>query len=55
MHVATTYEVFTAFRVMASLAGVTFVIGTQHVAQWFEEENLGLAEWTTVFLPRQHK
>ncbi|MEY7849355.1 MFS transporter [Natrarchaeobius sp. A-rgal3] len=41
---ATTYEVFTVSRVVASLAGITFVIGIQHVAQWFEEENLGLAE-----------
>ncbi|ELY54510.1 MFS transporter [Natronolimnohabitans innermongolicus] len=41
---ATTYEVFTASRIVASLAGITFVIGIQHVAQWFEEENLGLAE-----------
>ncbi|NGM68820.1 NarK/NasA family nitrate transporter [Natronolimnobius sp. AArcel1] len=41
---ATTYEVFTVSRVIASLAGITFVIGIQHVAQWFEEENLGLAE-----------
>ncbi|GAB3041587.1 MFS transporter [Natronobiforma cellulositropha] len=41
---AQTYEVFTASRVIASLAGITFVIGIQHVAQWFEEENLGLAE-----------
>ncbi|ELY55375.1 major facilitator superfamily protein [Natronococcus amylolyticus DSM 10524] len=41
---ATTYEVFTASRVIASLAGITFVIGIQHVAEWFEEENLGLAE-----------
>ncbi|OVE83606.1 MFS transporter [Natronolimnobius baerhuensis] len=41
---AQTYEVFTVSRVIASLAGITFVIGIQHVAQWFEEENLGLAE-----------
>ncbi|MFC6905502.1 MFS transporter [Halalkalicoccus tibetensis] len=41
---ATTYEVFTASRIVASLAGITFVIGIQHVAEWFEEENLGLAE-----------
>ncbi|MFP8953274.1 MFS transporter [Natrialbaceae archaeon A-arb3/5] len=41
---ATTYEIFTVSRVIASLAGITFVIGIQHVAQWFEEENLGLAE-----------
>ncbi|TYL36732.1 MFS transporter [Natronococcus pandeyae] len=41
---AQSYEVFTASRIVASLAGITFVIGIQHVAQWFEEENLGLAE-----------
>jgi MFS transporter, NNP family, nitrate/nitrite transporter len=41
---AQSYEVFTVSRIVASLAGITFVIGIQHVAQWFEEENLGLAE-----------
>ena len=41
---AQTYEVFTASRIVASLSGITFVIGIQHVAQWFEEENLGTAE-----------
>jgi len=41
---AGTYEVFIAARIVASLAGITFVIGIQHVAEWFEEENLGLAE-----------
>ncbi len=41
---ARSYEVFMASRVIASLAGITFVIGIQHVAEWFEEENLGLAE-----------
>ena len=39
-----TYEVFIAARIVASLAGITFVIGIQHVAEWFEEANLGLAE-----------
>ena len=41
---AQTYEVFTASRIIASLAGITFVIGIQHVAEWFDEENLGTAE-----------
>ncbi len=41
---AQSYEVFTVSRVIASLAGITFVIGIQHVAEWFEEENLGTAE-----------
>jgi NNP family nitrate/nitrite transporter-like MFS transporter len=39
-----TYEVFIAARIVASLAGITFVIGIAHVSEWFEEENLGLAE-----------
>ncbi|MFC6720478.1 MFS transporter [Halobacteriaceae archaeon SHR40] len=39
-----TYEVFIASRIVASLAGITFVIGIAHVSEWFEEENLGLAE-----------
>jgi len=41
---ARTYAVFTASRIVASLAGITFVIGIQHVAEWFDEENLGTAE-----------
>ena len=41
---ATTYELFVGSRIVASLAGITFVIGIQHVAEWFEEEQLGLAE-----------
>ncbi|WP_323172645.1 MFS transporter [Natrialba sp. PRR66] len=41
---AQTYEVFTVSRVIASLAGITFVIGIQHVSEWFKEENLGMAE-----------
>jgi len=41
---AQTYEVFIAARIVASLAGITFVIGIAHVSEWFEEENLGLAE-----------
>lgn len=41
---AQTYEVFMASRIVASLAGITFVVGIQHVAEWFEEENLGTAE-----------
>ncbi len=41
---AQSYEVFTVSRIIASLAGITFVIGIQHVAEWFEGENLGTAE-----------
>ena len=38
------YEVFTGSRIIASLAGITFVIGIQHVSEWFEAEELGTAE-----------
>ncbi len=40
----TTYELFIATRIVASLAGITFVIGIAHVSEWFEEEKLGTAE-----------
>ncbi len=39
-----TYELFIASRIVASLAGITFVIGIAHVSEWFEEEKLGTAE-----------
>src|SRR6056297_1367096 len=38
------YAVFFVLRLIVATAGITFVIGIQHVAEWFEEENLGLAE-----------
>ncbi len=38
------YSVFFVLRLIVATAGITFVIGIQHVAEWFEEENLGLAE-----------
>ncbi|MES3517882.1 MAG: MFS transporter [Natronomonas sp.] len=41
---AQTYSVFITSRIVASLAGITFVIGIQHVSEWFDEENLGTAE-----------
>ncbi|WP_101294112.1 MFS transporter [Halegenticoccus soli] len=41
---ATTYETFFALRLVVASAGITFVIGVQHVAQWFPEEQLGTAE-----------
>ena len=41
---AWTYEILIGSRIVASLAGITFVIGIQHVSEWFEEENLGTAE-----------
>ncbi|MCK4739838.1 MAG: MFS transporter [Deltaproteobacteria bacterium] len=31
-------------RAIVAMAGVAFVIGIQHVAQWFEEEEMGAAE-----------
>jgi NNP family nitrate/nitrite transporter-like MFS transporter len=41
---AQNYSVFFVLRLIVATAGITFVIGIQHVAEWFEEENLGLAE-----------
>jgi len=41
---AQNYSVFFVTRLIVATAGITFVIGIQHVAEWFEEENLGLAE-----------
>jgi NNP family nitrate/nitrite transporter-like MFS transporter len=38
------YGVFFVTRLIVATAGITFVIGIQHVAEWFQEENLGLAE-----------
>jgi NNP family nitrate/nitrite transporter-like MFS transporter len=31
-------------RIIVSTAGVSFVVGIQHVSQWFEEEEMGTAE-----------
>jgi len=41
---AQSYSVFFVERLIVATAGITFVVGIQHVAEWFEEENLGLAE-----------
>ncbi len=41
---AESYGVFFVTRLIVATAGITFVIGIQHVAEWWEEENLGLAE-----------
>lgn len=41
---AQTYEVFFIERLIVGSAGITFVIGIQHVAQWFPDEQLGTAE-----------
>lgn len=41
---AQTYTVFFIARLIVGSAGIAFVIGIQHVAQWFPEEQLGTAE-----------
>jgi len=41
---ARSYEVFFVTRLVVATAGVSFVIGIQHVAEWFEEDRIGLAE-----------
>jgi NNP family nitrate/nitrite transporter-like MFS transporter len=41
---AESYSVFFVTRLIVATAGITFVIGIQHVSEWFEEEELGLAE-----------
>ena len=41
---AQSYEVFFVERLIVASAGITFVVGIQHVAQWFPEEELGTAE-----------
>ncbi|SDN00202.1 MFS transporter, NNP family, nitrate/nitrite transporter [Halogranum gelatinilyticum] len=41
---ATSYEIFFVERLVVASAGITFVVGIQHVAQWFPEEQLGTAE-----------
>jgi len=38
------YSVFFVTRLIVATAGITFVIGIQHVAEWFPEEQLGTAE-----------
>ena len=40
----TSYPLLFAERVIVATAGVSFVIGTQHVAQWFEPNEIGTAE-----------
>ena len=42
--VAQDYTVFFLTRLIVATAGITFVIGIQHVSEWFEEGELGLAE-----------
>ncbi|MDF9747190.1 MFS transporter [Natrinema sp. S1CR25-10] len=41
---AQSYSVFFVTRLIVATAGITFVIGIQHVSEWFDEERLGTAE-----------
>ncbi|QCS41006.1 MFS transporter [Natrinema versiforme] len=41
---AQSYTVFFVERMIVATAGITFVIGIQHVSEWFEEGELGTAE-----------
>ncbi len=40
----TSYELLFIERVIVAIAGVSFVVGIQHVAQWFEPDEIGTAE-----------
>ena len=40
----TSYEWLFAERVIVAIAGVSFVVGIQHVAQWFDSHEIGTAE-----------
>lgn len=40
---ATSYEFLFVTRVIVATAGVSFVVGIQHVAQWFEDKEMGTA------------
>ena len=40
----TSYELLFAERVVVAIAGVSFVVGIQHVAQWFDAHEIGTAE-----------
>ena len=41
---AQSYAVFFVKQLIVATAGITFVIGIQHVSEWFPEEQLGTAE-----------
>ncbi|KOX95746.1 MFS transporter [Halorubrum tropicale] len=41
---AASYAVFFGTRLIVATAGITFVIGIQHVSEWFVESELGTAE-----------
>jgi MFS transporter, NNP family, nitrate/nitrite transporter len=38
------YDLLFAERVIVAIAGVSFVVGIQHVAQWFDSHEIGTAE-----------
>jgi MFS transporter, NNP family, nitrate/nitrite transporter len=40
----TNYEILFIERVIVAIAGVSFVVGIQHVAQWFDAHEIGTAE-----------
>ena len=40
----TDYRLLFVERVLVAVAGVSFVVGIQHVAQWFDEHEIGTAE-----------
>lgn len=40
----TNYDLLFAERAIVAIAGVSFVVGIQHVAQWFEPHEIGTAE-----------
>lgn len=40
----TNYELLFIERVIVAIAGVSFVVGIQHVAQWFDDDEIGTAE-----------
>ncbi|QLG64182.1 MFS transporter [Halorarum salinum] len=41
---ASSYEVLFLERLIVASAGISFVVGIQHVAQWFDEHEMGTAE-----------
>ena len=40
----TNYDLLFIERVIVAIAGVSFVVGIQHVAQWFDDHEIGTAE-----------
>ena len=40
----TSYKLLFIERVIVAIAGVSFVVGIQHVAQWFDSHEIGTAE-----------